>query len=125
MNELEQLLEQIRHQPESIEFSEVIHTIDENYRYTPVRFSNGPVSSGEDEGIINQAGENEGSCKIFAFGRINDLTADQTLHCFGRYYRDDVLGHPDKNDHQNIRLFIKFGWPYIRFDVRALEETSS
>ena len=120
MNSLEELLEQIRKQPESIEFSDVMRVIEDNYVYTPVRFTNGPVSNSMDEGITNNAGENEGSCKIFAFASINGLNQAETLQCFGKYYRDDVLKHPDKDDHQNIRLFMKYGWQHINFESDAL-----
>ena len=48
---------------ESIQFSDVISVIDDNYDYTPTGFSNG---LGEDRSV-NEAGSNEGSCKIFSF----------------------------------------------------------
>ena len=44
----------------------------------------------------------------------------QTLHCFGDYYRTDVLQHPDATDHQNIRNLIRFGLDGVRFDGEAL-----
>jgi hypothetical protein len=120
MSNVEHLLEQIRLQPESVEFSDVIRVIEENYIYTPVRFTNGPVSGSSAEGITNDAGENEGSCKIFAFAKRHELTQEETLHCFGKYYRDDVLKNPGNNDHQNIRLFMKYGWQNIVFNDDAL-----
>jgi hypothetical protein len=49
------------------------------------------------------------------------LTDEQTLHCFGTYYRDDVLNHPDNNDHRNIRLFMRYGWQGIMFEGDALK----
>ena len=52
--------------------------------------------------------------------RLNNLTEVQTLHCFGDYYRKDVLGNPDGDDHQNIRNFIQSGWGGIYFDGEAL-----
>ena len=96
---LEQLLEQLDSKPENTEFQDVIDVIDENYRYTPTRFTNGLGESA----IINEAGENEGSCKIFSFARINDLTAEQTLNCFGRFYRDDVLKNQKDQDQQRAQ----------------------
>lgn len=108
-----QLLQQIRNRPESIEFQQVMETIDQNYHYTPARFTNGDV--------INENGTNEGSCKIFAFGKLNNLSGQETLACFGSYYRDDVLNNPEGTDHANIRTFIKQGWNSIQFDTQALE----
>ena len=55
-----------------------------------------------------------------SFARLAGLTPDQTLALFGAFYRDDVLGHPDGSDHQNIRNFIKDGWDGIRFEGDAL-----
>jgi len=70
--------------------------------------------------VINEAGNNEGSCKIFAFGQLARLSEAETLTCFGQYYRDDVLNNPHSNDHANIRMFIKYGWQGINFDSEAL-----
>ena len=33
----------------------------------------------------------------------------ETLSLFGHYYRDDVMGHPEGDDHRNIRNFL-FRW---------------
>ncbi len=106
------LLEKINQTPESIEFSEVIATIDENYDFTPATFSNGET--------VNEAGKNSGSCKLFSFAKLQNLSAEQTLACFGAYYRIDVLENPQGTDHQNIRNFIKFGWGGITFEGEAL-----
>lgn len=109
---IEQLLQQLRSQPETIEFDQVMAVIDEHYRYTPTAFSNGAVE--------NSAGSNEGSCKLFAFAQIHNLSEMETLALFGRYYRDDVLARPAGEDHANIRNFILDGWLGIRFDGLAL-----
>jgi len=109
---LVKLLEKILNDPRHISFDEVINTISENYSYTPVDFFNGHVQ--------NKAGTNEGSCKIFAFAQINCLSKEQTLACFGQYYRDDVLAHPEGKDHANIRNFMKLGWEGITFSDNAL-----
>ena len=50
---------------------------------------------------------------IFAFAKLHDLTEQQTLHCFGDYYRVDVLQNRDGDNHQNIRHFMKTGWAAI------------
>jgi hypothetical protein len=110
------LLQQIEQQPEMIEFNQVIEVIENNYLYQPATFTNGLGT----EKQHNPAGSNEGSCKIFSFGQLNKLDEDQVLACFGRYYREDVLQHPDANDHGNIRAFMKHGWLGIQFESPAL-----
>ncbi|TNF34165.1 MAG: type III effector [Gammaproteobacteria bacterium] len=106
----------MRQQPETVAFSTVIDTINQYYEYTPSHFFNG---KGEDM-VTNIAGKNEGSCKIFAFARLHGLTEAETLACFGDYYRQDVLQHPDGNDHANIRSFMRHGWDGIVFSQQVL-----
>ncbi len=53
---------------------------------------------------------------------MNKLNIEQTLNCFGKYYRNDVLQHPEGSDHQNIRTFMKYGWEQLVFDGAALKE---
>lgn len=109
---IEELLNRVRSAPDSIEFDEVMRVIDQHYDYQPTRFINGD--------IINEAGSNEGSCKLFYFAQQNNLSETETLALFGKYYRDDVLGNPGGEDHPNIREFILDGWLGIRFDGAAL-----
>lgn len=109
---LNALLEQVKHTPMAIDFKTVMAVIDANYDYTPTLFTNGDVE--------NTAGTNEGSCKIFAFAKLNELAEEQTLALFGTYYRDDVLAHPSANDHANIRNFMKTGWVGVQFAAAAL-----
>ncbi|PKM22890.1 MAG: type III effector [Gammaproteobacteria bacterium HGW-Gammaproteobacteria-14] len=116
MNSLQALLQHIAQSPERVEFDEVIAVIDQFYHYTETRFTNG---LGEDA-LINEAGSNAGSCRVFAFARQNKLDEESTLACFGRYYREDVLRFPDGNDHGNIRRFMKYGWQGIYFDDEPL-----
>ncbi len=113
---VKELLDKINSEPDSVDFLEVMNTIEAAYDYTPARFRNGTGS----RAIINDAGTNEGSCKIFAFGRLNNLTEQQVLACFGKYYREDVLLHPDNGDHANIRNFMVSGWSGIEFESEAL-----
>jgi len=101
---------------DAVEFNDVISLIAENYRYIPQTFFNG---IGNDR-VTNAAGTNEGSCKIFAFAKLNGFTEEQTLSCFGTYYRDDVLKFPKGTDHENIRSFMKHGWSGIEFQGVAL-----
>lgn len=113
---LHTLLEKICTTPETIEFIEVIDCIAKHYHYSPTRFSNGVA----DNVVINEAGTNEGSCRIFAFAQLNTLNEKETLACFGQYYRNDVLQHPDASDHANIRNFMQHGWRGIQFDNAPL-----
>lgn len=114
---IDQLIQKIKSQPETVEFDEVMDCIDKYYDYTPTHFTNG---QGHDV-VMNQAGSNEGSCKIFAFATIEGLNEAETLSCFGKYYREDVLKNPDGDDHANIRTFMRHGWRGIRFENSALE----
>jgi len=56
---IDALIQKVRNTPESIEFNDVIAVIANNYDYIPTTFHNGD--------IVNVAGSNEGSCKIFCF----------------------------------------------------------
>lgn len=118
MNELETFIEQIKSRPETIGFNDVIAIVDKYYHYTPTRFVNGT----DNDNVISDAGENEGSCKIFSFAQKHHLDQAQTLNCFGQYYRDDVLNSPAGSDHANIRTFMRYGWDHISFDKPALDE---
>ncbi|MHA2939629.1 HopJ type III effector protein [Vibrio sp. RC27] len=108
------LIETVKNDPKSIEFSDVIAVIDANYDFTPTQFTNGALT--------NAADQNNGSCKIFAFAKLQGLAAEEALALFGDFYRKDVLLHPTNDDHQNIRNFIEFGWEGIEFTSEALKE---
>ena len=108
------IIEQLKNFPETINFNDVIVFIDENYNFKPVRFVNGS--------IVNEANQNNGSCKIFSFAKMNNLSEKDTLALFGDFYRNDVLQNPEGEDHQNIRNFIKYGWNGIQFTEDALEK---
>jgi hypothetical protein len=113
---IDELLTQIKTQAETVNFEDVIDCIDEYFDYTPTHFTNG---KGHDM-VINQPGTNEGSCKIFAFATTQGLSKAETLACFGKYYREDVLQNPEASDHANIRTFMRYGWDGIRFEQSAL-----
>ncbi|GAB2934983.1 HopJ type III effector protein [Rheinheimera gaetbuli] len=108
---LEQFFIQLSTEPESISFEQSIALIEALYQFTPTGFHNGE--------LYNGAGENNGSCKILAFGLLHQLSAPQTLFLFGDYYRI-VLNNPKGTDHQNIRNFIRNGWDGVTFDAPAL-----
>jgi len=113
---IQKLIQKIKSQPDAVSFNEVIESISSNYNYTASRFSNGVTN----DQVINEAGSNEGSCKIFAFAKLNGLDEQQTLNCFGDFYRDDVLSNPNGDDHANIRTFMRHGWAGISFEQNAL-----
>ena len=114
---LETFLQQLNTQPDSIDFNDTIAVIDSLYHFTPSAFKNGTTQ--------NSAGQNNGSCKLFAFAHLHKLTEQQTLACFGQYYRDDVLQKPDGDDHQNIRNFMNSGWSGIQFENMPLSPINS
>ncbi|MEW6691885.1 MAG: HopJ type III effector protein [Pseudomonadota bacterium] len=101
---------------EVVPFADTLALISELYEYTPSAFSNGV---GEDR-LDSPAGVNEGSCKVFAFGRINGLSKEATLACFGEHYQA-VLDDLEGTGHPNIRLFMRYGWAGIRFDGEPLK----
>jgi len=105
-------LQQLKTSPETNSFENTMAVIDANYHFTPCEFSNGD--------LVNAQNQNNGSCKIFAFAQLNNLNEQQTLHCFGDYYRMDVLENPNGTDHQNIRNFMQHGWAGIKFDTNPL-----
>ena len=105
-------LEKLKQTPSAITFPETIAVIEENYDFTPTAFDNGTQH--------NAAGENSGSCKLFAFAKLQKLSQAETLACFGGYYFDEVVGNPEGTNHQNIRNFIKTGWNGIQFEGEAL-----
>jgi hypothetical protein len=109
---IQDFLHKLHTSPNSIHFSDTIATVDANYQFTPTRFRNGE--------LINETGQNSGSCKLFSFAQLHGLDSAQTLACFGDYYRVDVLQHPSAEDHQNIRNFIKHGWAGIHFEGQSL-----
>ncbi len=115
--ELNAFLQRVENAPDSIVFADTIATIDALYAFTPTAFGNG--------GLRNEAGQNNGSCKIFSFAKLHNLSVQQTLHCFGDYYRKDVLKSPGGADHQNIRHFMKNGWSGISFEGSALTPKST
>ena len=113
-----QLVTLIGRAPEEISFQLTMDAIEELYDVTPKPFSVGDV--------VSAPGQNGGSAKIFSFGAISKLDEQATLHCFGDYYRVDVLQNPNGDDHANIRAFMKGGWACVNFpEGLALEPKAS
>ncbi|KFA98079.1 HopJ type III effector protein [Vibrio sp. ER1A] len=109
---MDKFLKLLATKPNEVTFEQTMQVIDEHFDFSPVSFVNRETE--------NQAGQNNGSCKIFAFAQIQGLDKPSTLACFGQFYRDDVLKNPDGSDHANIRNFIQHGWAGIRFEGAAL-----
>jgi hypothetical protein len=112
MTTINAFLQRLRETPEVIQFSDTMAVIDAHYHFTPTAFKNGEQT--------NAAGENSGSCKLFSFAQMHQLSQEDTLHCFGGFYREDVVKNPGGEDHQNIRNFIATGWAGVYFDGQAL-----
>lgn len=110
LNEFKDLL---RQSPQSVTFEQTMQVIEQNYKFTPVAFRNGSLD--------NAQGENSGSCKLLTFAKQQGFDEQETLHCFGDYYRKDVLQSPNGDNHMNIRNFMKTGWAGIEFSGESLE----
>lgn len=95
----------------TVAFNDVIAFIENYYRHQPTAFKNGDA--------YNEATQNQGSAKVFAFAQLNKLTAEDTLLLFAEHYRA-VLDSPDAVDHQNIRQFMAHGWAGVVFEGEAL-----
>ena len=112
---LEAFKQKLKTIPSQIEFSETMAVIESLYEFTPTVFKNGDLQ--------NHAGENLGSCKLFAFATLQGFSKEETLACFGKFYFEEVLNDPNGTGHQNIRNFIKTGFEGLRFDGQPLKLT--
>ncbi|OZB16303.1 MAG: type III effector HopPmaJ [Marinobacter sp. 34-60-7] len=92
-------------------FSDTLALIDQHFDYQPAGFHNGP--------LFNAAGENAGSCRVFALGQYCNLNEADTLALFAEHYQQ-VLGDPAGDSHGNIRQFMGTGWSGIRFESQPL-----
>lgn len=111
---IQKLKSKLKTNPKSISFSETMQVIDTYYTFAPTVFTNGEV--------INEAGQNSGSCKLFAFAKANGFSKKETLACFGQFYFEDVLKDPDGTGHQNIRNFMKTGFDGLSFEAEPLKK---
>ncbi|RFZ90404.1 HopJ type III effector protein [Mucilaginibacter conchicola] len=96
----------------AVPFSDVLKFIETYYQHQPTAFKNGEA--------YNEATQNQGSAKVFAFAQLNGLSQADTLYLFAEHYQA-VLDTPTGTDHQNIRQFILNGWPGIAFEGEALK----
>lgn len=95
----------------SIPFAQVIEFIETHYQHEPTAFKNGDA--------FNEAAQNQGSAKVFAFAQLNELSEAETLYLFAEHYQS-VLANASGTDHQNIRQFIANGWNGIVFEGEVL-----
>ena len=109
---IQDFLDKLHNASHTLQFSDTMAVVDANYIFAPTAFCNGEYE--------NAAGQNSGSCKLFAFAQAHGFNQAQTLACFGDYYRVDVLQHPNNTDHQNIRNFMVHGWQGIHFEGQPL-----
>jgi hypothetical protein len=98
----------------AVNFTTTITLIDNNYNFTPTKFINNK--------LVNAVNTNNGSCKIFAYAKLNNLSKQATLNAFGDFYSLDVLANPSGEDHANIRSFMATGWDGIKFFGEALTQ---
>ncbi|MBO9565165.1 MAG: HopJ type III effector protein [Niastella sp.] len=92
-------------------FKEVLDFIETYYLHQPTAFKNGEA--------YNEATQNQGSARVFAFAQLNNLSKEDTLYLFAEHYLS-VINTPNGTDHQNIRQFIAHGWSGIAFEGQAL-----
>ena len=97
--------------PTAISFKETMQVFEDHYNFNPTVFTNGDT--------INNAGENNGSCKLFAFAMHQEFTKEETLLCFGEHYQS-VLEDKNGTSHQNIRNFMKTSFKGLSFENEAL-----
>ena len=109
---IQQFKTKLKVSPTEINFAETMQVIEGNYTFTPTTFTNGNIK--------NNAGENSGSCKLFAFAKLQKLQKEETLFCFGEHYKN-VLEDENGDSHQNIRNFMKSGFEGLSFEGDALE----
>ena len=104
-------LGKIQQNPEALSFKELMNLIENEYEFTPTAFKNGQCDNAENE--------NSGSCKLFAFAKLQKLQKKEALFCFGEHYKN-VLEDENGTSHQNIRNFMKSGFEGLSFNGEAL-----
>lgn len=108
---IQQFKDKLKTHPTKIVFADTMQVIDDNYDFIPTAFTNGTIN--------NKAGENSGSCKLFAFAKLQKLSKEETLFCFGEHYQN-VLEDKYGTSHQNIRNFMKTGFEVLVFEGDVL-----
>jgi len=103
----------LKNNPTSIDFKDTIAVIEATYNFTPSAFTNGTLK--------NEETQNQGSCKVFSFALKQNLTKEETLACFGQYYKE-VLDDANGTGHQNIRNFMNTGFEGLSFEKETLSD---
>ncbi|MBA1377863.1 HopJ type III effector protein [Pseudomonas brassicacearum] len=93
-------------------FADTLAFIAEGYEYQPQAFNNG--------GVVNAAGQNEGSCKTLGLALLEGLSDEEALLAFGEHYRS-VLNTPEGSDHGNIRALMAHGLAGVTFEAQPLQ----
>jgi hypothetical protein len=93
-------------------FADTLAFIAEGYEYQPQAFNNG--------GVVNAAGQNEGSCKTLGLAQLEGLSDEEALLAFGEHYRS-VLNTPEGSDHGNIRALMAHGLAGVTFEAQPLQ----
>jgi len=88
---IETFKNKLKQHPKSIDFSETMAVIEAHYEFEPTAFKNGSLE--------NKVGENSGSCKLLAFAKLQGLTKEEALACFGKFYFEEVLKDPNGSNH--------------------------
>jgi len=109
---VEDFKNKLKSTPETLNFSDTISVIEENYDFTPSAFKNGDLENKEDQNL--------GSCKVFSFALKQQFSKEETLACFAQYYFIDVLENPNGTDHKNIRNFMNTGFEGLVFESETL-----
>lgn len=94
------------------QFAATLAFINQWFEFTPSGFRNGSV--------INNADQNQGSCRVLAMALQLGFTAEQALKCFGEHYRE-VLATPAVDNHHNLRRLQRQGLVDILFDHPPLQ----
>ena len=104
----------LKETPEAIQFEDTMAVIETHFEFSPTAFKNGALT--------NKHNENSGSCKLLAFAKMQGLSKQETLACFGQFYFEEVLNDPNGEGHQNIRNFMKTGFEGLSFQGEPLKK---
>jgi len=88
-------------------FSDTLAFIEAYFEFAPTTFTN--------HTLVNQANENQGSCRTIALAKYAGFSDEEALLAFGEHYRH-VRSDPDGNDHANIRTLMEYGLDSVSFE---------
>ena len=87
------------------QFADSLAFVREWFEVQPTAFDN--------NGLMNSADDNQGSCQLLALALYLKLDAAQCLLCFGEHYRN--LADYPANSHLNIRNIVQYGLQQVAF----------